>query len=128
MAKDLYVAEGTVAFESLRQHDVYNGKSTGKYNITLTLDQDSADELETKGVKLRQYEDKLQRKFATGFTVGVLDADGTPYDGQVTRGSKVRVLYSLGNPTPMHGVTPYLEKVKVLELAEPTGGTIAGEF
>lgn len=124
MAKEMYVATGTVAFESLRKHDVYNGKSTGKYNVTITLDQDSADSLKSAGVKLREYEGTPQRKFATGFNVDVLDANGTPYDGQVTRGSKVKVLYSLGAPSPMHGVIPYLEKVKVVELAEPTAAAV----
>lgn len=118
--KDYRVATGTVAFESLREHDVWQGKSTGKFNVVLTLDQDSADELEGAGVKVRQYEGNPQRKFTTGFNVGVLDADGNPYNGQVTRGSKVKVLYTLGNPNPLHGTPTYLEKVKVVELAEPS--------
>lgn len=112
------VAIGTVAFESLRKTDVFNGQDTGKYNITLTLDEDSADQLESEGVKLREYEGTKQRKFASKFMVDVYDADGGPFDGQVTRGSKVKVLYSTGKPHPVHGVSPYLVKVKVLELAE----------
>lgn len=123
---NLFVATGTVAFENLRKRDMYNGKET-KYNITLTLDQDSAEELKSRGVKLREYEGNEQRKFATDYQVGVLDANGMPYDGMVPRGSKVKVLYTLGkNPTPMHGVIPYLSKVKVVELAEPGQSEVEG--
>ena len=32
-----YIAEGTVAFQSLREHDVWQGQSTGKYTLTLGL-------------------------------------------------------------------------------------------
>lgn len=126
MAKDLYVATGTVAFESLHKTDVYNGKDTGKYNVVITLDDDSALDLENKGVKLKDYEGTAQRKFATGFKVDILDSNGDRYDGMVTRGSKIRVLYSTGKPNPMYGVPTYLEKVKVLELAEPSMSNVEG--
>lgn len=115
------VAIGTVAFESLRKTDVFNGMDTGKYNVTLTLDEDSADQLEAEGVKLREYEGNKQRKFTSKFMVETFDSEGNPFEGQVTRGSKVKVLYSTGKPHPVHGVAPYLVKLKVLELAE--GGT-----
>ena len=48
----------------------------------------------------------------------VLDADGAPFSGKVTRGSKVRLLWTEGAPHPVHGVSTYLNKIKVLELAE----------
>jgi hypothetical protein len=53
----------------------------------------------------------------------VFDLDGKPFMGQVTRGSKVRVQWKKGNPHPVHGTPPYLEKVRVLELAEAQGST-----
>jgi hypothetical protein len=121
------VAIGTVAFESLRKTDVYNGQDTGKYNITLALEQDSADQLESEGVKLRIYEGQPQRKFASKFMVEVFDSEGNPFEGQVTRGSKVKVLYSTGKPHPVHGVSPYLVKLKVLELADNIAGD-SGDF
>jgi hypothetical protein len=121
------VAIGTVAFESLRKTDVYNGMDTGKYNLTIVLDQDSADQLVEEGVKLREYEGQAQRKFASKFMVDVLDSEGGIFEGQVTRGSKVKVLYSTGKPHPVHGVAPYLVKVKVLELADSTTADI-GDF
>ncbi len=122
------VAIGTVAFESLRQTDVYNGMDTGKYNVTITLDQDSAEVLEFEGVKLREYEGNQQRKFASKYPVDIFDNEGNRFDGQVTRGSKVKVKYSLGKPHPVHGVSPYLVAVKIMELAEDTGGENNGDF
>jgi hypothetical protein len=117
------IAEGTVAFESLKEHDVFNGQSTGKFTLTLTLDEKSATNLESEGVKIKDYEGKPQRKFSTQYTVPVFDLEGKPFMGQVTRGSKVRVQWKKGNPHPVHGTPPYLEKVRVLELAEAQGST-----
>lgn len=122
------VLEGVVAFESLNQTDVYNGVDTGKYNITLKLSDDVADELSAAGVKLKEYEGVPQRKFATKFPPMVVDADGNPFKGKVTFGSKVRIKYSLGKPHPMHGVSPQLAAVKVLELAEGGSGGFDEEF
>lgn len=116
------IAEGNVAFESLKQHDEYMGQSTGKYTLTLTLDDVSASKLEAEGVKIKDYEGKPQRKFSSKFTVPIVDIEGMPFDGQVTRGSKVRVQWNAGKPHPVHGTPPYMERVRVLELAESTGG------
>ena len=43
------VIEGTVAFSNLKEHEVYDKKSTGKYSLTLTLDQDTAKKLSDQG-------------------------------------------------------------------------------
>ena len=111
--------EGTLAFENLNSHEEYNGQSTGKYSIVLSLDPEVAESLKTDGVKMREYEGTPQRKFASKFDVPVFDADGTPFTSNVIgRGSKVRIAYTLGKPHPVHGVAPYLNKVKVLEVAE----------
>ncbi len=115
------IAQGTVAFESLNEHDIFNGQSTGKYTLTLTLDETSAQTLEGQGVKLKDYEGKAQRKFSSQYPVSVFDLEGKPFLGQVTRGSKVRVQWKKGNTHPVHGTPPYLEKVRVLELAEASG-------
>ena len=118
MASPRHVTEGTVAFQSLREHDVFNGQSTGKYTLTIMLPEDNAKELEEQGVKLKDYEGNAQRKFSSKFSVPVLNPDGTPFTGDVTRGSKVRIQYQYGNPHPVHGVATYLNAVKVLEVAE----------
>ena len=77
------VLEGTVAFENLTEHEMYNGQSTGKYSLVLSLDEGDADSLDSLGVKLREYEGTKQRKFASKFEVGILNADGTPFAGRV---------------------------------------------
>ena len=112
------VLEGQVAFENLNEHEMYNGQSTGKFSLVVSLDDDAANELDAMGVKLREYEGVKQRKFASKFEVGVLNADGTPFQGRIPRGSKVRLLWTEGAPHPVHGTSTYLNKVKVLEVAE----------
>ena len=47
------------SFESLKEHDVFNGQSTGKFTLTLTLDEKSATNLESEGVKIKDYEELL---------------------------------------------------------------------
>ena len=121
MAAQRHVTEGTVAFQSLREHDSFNGQTTGKYTLTIMLPDDSAQELEDQGVKLKDYEGKSQRKFSSKFSVPILNPDGSPFEGDVTRGSKVRIQYLYGIPHPVHGVATYLNAVKVLEVAEATG-------
>ena len=121
MAAQRHVTEGTVAFQSLREHDSFNGQTTGKYTLTIMLPDDSAQELEDQGVKLKDYEGKSQRKFSSKFSVPILNPYGSPFEGEVTRGSKVRIKYQYGNPLPVHGVATYLNAVKVLEVAEATG-------
>ena len=120
------VITGTVAFSNLKEHEMYNGKSTEKYSIVLTLDEAEAAKMEAQGVKLRTYEDTKQRKFSSKFEVGVYDTDGELFIGLVTRGSLVRVQYGLSpDEHPVHGVTPYLDKVRVLEVAE---SAVDGDF
>ena len=116
------VIEGTVAFENLNEHEVYQGQSTGKYSMVISVDDPTACDLDAKGVKLREYEGTKQRKFSTKYDVPVLGADGQPFQGRVTRGSKVRLLWAEGNPHPVHGTSTYLNKVKVLEVAEADDG------
>jgi len=114
------VLEGLVAFENLTEHEMYNGQSTGKFSLVLSLDEEKASDLDARGVKLREYEGVKQRKFASKFEVGIQNADGSPFVGRVPRGSKVRILWQEGAPHPVHGTSTYLNKVKVLEVAEQT--------
>ena len=116
------VLEGLVAFENLAEHEMYNGQSTGKYSVVLSLSEEQGADLEARGVKLREYEGTKQRKFASKFEVGVVNADNTPFQGRVPRGSKVRLLWQEGAPHPVHGTSTYLNKIKVLEVAEQTDG------
>ena len=54
--------------------------------------------------------------------VPVMDAEGNPFKGRIGRGSKVRIMYAEGQPHPVHGTSTYLNKIKVLEVAEQEGG------
>jgi len=118
------VLEGNVAFANLDEHEVYQGQSTGKFSLVVSLEGADADSLAERGVKLRDYEGTKQRKFASKFDVPMFDAEGMDWRGRLTRGSKVRIQYQEGDEHPVHGVSTYLQKVKVLELAETddTGG------
>ncbi len=113
--------EGLVAFSNVTQHDVYNGQSTGKYALTITMEDDVADELASKGVKIKEYqpEDKVfkQRKFTSKFDLRVIDADDNPYSGEIPRNSRVRLLYNLGPAVGEHGTSTYLNAIRVLEEA-----------
>jgi hypothetical protein len=115
------VIEGTLAFENLDTHEIYMGQSTNKYSVVISIDDSTAADLEASGVKLREYEGTKQRKFSTKYDVPVLDKDGQPFAGRIGRGSKVRLLWSEGQPHPVHGTSTYLNKIKVLEVAEQQG-------
>jgi hypothetical protein len=116
------VVEGTIAFENLDTHEIYQCQSTGKYSVVISLDDTTADQLAGMGVKLREYEGTKQRKFSTKYDVPVMDAEGQSFTGRIGRGSKVRLLWDEGQPHPVHGTATYLKKIKVLEVAEQEGG------
>lgn len=116
------VLQGTVAFANLDEFEVYNGQCTGKYSLVLTLDESDADALSKQGIKLRDYEGLKQRKFSTKYEVDIIDKDDEPFRGRLTRGSKVKILWSDGKPHPVHGTPTYLNKIRVLELADNTEG------
>lgn len=110
---------GTAAFVNLTETDKYMGQDTGKYSITVTLDDDDATELEDMGVKLKEYQGKAQRKFATKYQIPVYGPDGEEIQpSKLTYGAKVRLKWVPGKPHPVHGLTPYLSAVKVVEFAE----------
>ena len=114
------VINGTVAFANLTEHEQYQGTSTGKFSIVLTLEDADAEQLKLEGVKVREYKNQAQRKFATKFEdFPIVDLEGeTLSRGSVRYGDKVRVKYNLGQPHPVHGVSPYLQAVRVIEKGE----------
>ena len=112
------VIEGIVNFSNLTQHDVYMGQTTGKYTMTITMSEDDAESLSSRGVKIKDYEGAKQRKFSSKFDVKVMDAEGNPFNGEVPYNSKVRLKYKVGPAHPVHGLSTYLEAVKVLEVAD----------
>ena len=120
------VTTGTVAFANLDEHEIFNGQSTGKYSLTLTVDDNEAEALAKPGVKLREYEGNKQRKFSTKYPVAVIDKSDEPYRGPLNRGSVVKVLWKAGQPHPVHGTGTYMLKVRVIEEAEDQGATEEG--
>lgn len=114
------VITGKVAFANLTEHEVFNGQSTGKYSVVVTLDDEQADKLAAEGVKLKTYKNESQRKFATKFEdFQVIDNEGEPVSrGSVRWGDTVRIKYGLGKPHPVHGTSVYLQAIRVIEKAE----------
>ena len=117
--------EGIVNFSNLTAHDVFNGQDTGQYSLTITMDEDDASALSAMGVKVKDYQGAKQRKFKSKYDVKSFDAEGNPYCGEIPYNSRVRLKYKLGPAHPVHGVSTYLEAVKVLEEAEMAVGDAA---
>jgi hypothetical protein len=114
------VMEGKAQFIWLKSTEVFEGKDTGRYTLTLTLDDESANELSSKGVRLKSYGDGsdaiMQRKFATRYPVRVIDAEGEPFAGDIPSGSTVRISYKYGDEHPVYGVPVYMDGIRVLEM------------
>ena len=117
------VLEGKICFENMDKHELYNGLSTEKYSVVVSVDDETATKLTDMGIKMREYEGVKQRKFTTKFeNTPVLNPDGSTFSGRMGRGSTVRLLWAEGPAHPVHGVATYLNKIKVLEVAEQEGG------
>ena len=114
------VIEGKAQFIWLKTTEVFEGKDTGRYTLKLTLDDESANELSNKGVRLKSYGDGsdaiMQRKFATRYPVTVIDAEGEPFGGDIPTGSTVRISYKYGDEHPVYGVPVYMDGIRVLEM------------
>jgi hypothetical protein len=115
------VLTGKAAFINLTETEQYQGQDTGRYTLTVTLDDDAAQMLSSQGVKLRDYEGTAQRKFSSKYPVKIIDAEDNPFIGPVTRGSTIRLSYKTGPAHPVHGTPTYLNAVRVLELADDAG-------
>ena len=110
------VVEGTTNFSHLTKFEEYKGKSTERYALTITLDDDTAEKLESKGVNVREYDGKKQRKFTSQYEVRVVDGTGQPFEGEIPYNSSVKVAFKYGNAGE-HGVPTYLNAVQVVEAA-----------
>lgn len=110
------LTEGVVAFSCVTKNDVYNGQDTGKKSVTIVINEDEARKLEDLGVRVKQYEDKEQRKFTSKYPISVVDVDGDPFTTEIPRGSRVRVKWKLGGDFGNNGNATYAEAIRVLEL------------
>ena len=109
---------GTVAFSNTKSQDQWKGQDTG-YSLTVTLSDEDAAILESQGVMVKDYENTKQRKFKSAFQPEFIDLEGDPVDREIPRGSKVRMLISLSKePHMTWGISTYLDKVRLVELAE----------
>lgn len=123
MEKQAIVTTGVVAFSNLTAHEFYEGKDTGRYSLVATMSEAEANRLEDLGVRVKTYEDKKQRKFASQYPVGVVDIDDRPITTEIPHGSVVRLLWQNGPAHPEWGVPTYLNKVRVVEMAESIAET-----
>jgi len=112
---------GEVAFSHLTEFEKFQGESTGKYSLTITLDDEAASKLEGQGVKLKVHDGKKQRAFKTKYEFQYVDTEKQPQEGELGRGSKVKVAYKLGQPYGEYGVTTFLQGVQVVERVKPEG-------
>jgi len=119
------VLSGTVAFSNINEFESYKGKSIDKYTLTISIADSDANKLSSAGVKVKTYtpdegDPMKQRKFSSQFKVPLVNEDGEPMDlqGELPYGSKVRILWKEGKMHPEHGLSTYLNKIKVLELAD----------
>ena len=134
------VTSGVVAFSNITEFDSYNGKSTGKYSLTVTLDPAEASKLADMGVRVKQYvpkdengepqpeKAKDQRKFTSQYHVPVVDMDDHQVQGEIPFGSKVRVLWKGMDAHPEYGVPTYVNRVRVVEMAEGAADDTPEEF
>jgi len=111
------VLTGTAVFSNVTKKDVYMGAES-KYNVTLVLTDEDAASLADAGVKVSDYKEVKQRKFASNYKPSIYTLEMEEFMGEVPRGSIVKIQYKLGDDHPVHGVTTYLEKVKVVEVGE----------
>lgn len=117
------ITEGIVAFSDLTETEVFNGQDTGKYSIVLNINDVEKEAMEELGVKVKEYQNRPQRKFVTKFPdFEVVDAEGDSIPKHIPYGSKVRILWEASKPHPSGGVAPYFKKIKVLEMATHDSG------
>lgn len=112
------VVVGIVAFSNVTKTDVYLGQDTGKYTVTVTVDDETRSRLEDLGVRVKDYEGKGQRKFTTKFEFTVEDAEGLPFAGEIPYGSKVKILADIKGSHPQWGPSTFFKRIKVLEKAD----------
>ena len=55
------LATGVANFINLKSKEMYDGKMTDYYTMTITLDDESIEQLRSEGVPLKEYEGKFQK-------------------------------------------------------------------
>lgn len=110
--------EGTTIFNtSLTKFDVYQGQSTEKYALQITLDKKEAARLVKEGVKIKEYDGEPIRKFTSRYDIPVYQGKNQLWDDEIPSGSKVRIEYTT-KEHPTAGAVPYAKRVLLLEVGE----------
>ena len=87
--------EGTTIFNtSLTKFDVYQGQSTEKYALQITLDKKEAARLVKEGVKIKEYDGEPIRKFTSRYDILVYQGKNQLWEEEIPSGSKVRIEYT----------------------------------
>jgi hypothetical protein len=126
------ITKGIARYVYLDGTEKFQGEDTGKYTLTVELDDKEAKALESEGVKVRTIksydEDGKEdggsykaRKFSTKYPLSfemIKTVDGEAIGHDFGAESVVEVLWKKGNEHPQHGVATYLTAVKVHERTE----------
>jgi len=120
------VTTGIAKYVYLDSTEKYNGEDTGKYTLTVAVDDKEAKALEKAGVKVREVTDKNNntykvRKFSTKYPLPfemIKSAEGEAIGHDFGPESEVQVLWKAGQEHPMHGVATYLTAIKVNKRTE----------
>ena len=107
------ITKGIAKYVYLDSTEKFQGEDTGKYTLTIALDDKEAKALETEGVKVRTIKTEDGGSFEMIKTV-----DGESIGHDFGAESIVEVLWKKGNEHPQHGVATYLTAVKVHERTE----------
>lgn len=122
------ITKGIAKYVYLDSTEKFNGEDTGKYTLTVAVDDKEAKALEDAGVKVRTIADKDTgkdikiRKFSTQYKLNddmIQTESGEVIGTDFGAGSDVTILWKAGNEHPTHGVATYLTAIKVADDHEP---------
>lgn len=121
---------GTVLFSNIVNQPVFQGQSTGKYEVTITLDEEQTADAESNGLSINRGEyqgtEQVKAKLKTKFPLNAktcVDRFKQPFIDEngklkeIPRGSKVAVFYNT-KPYKMAGktgITNYLLAIQVID-------------
>jgi len=107
-----------VAFCHLITPKKFDEHSQAKFEITVTMPDDKAKELEALGIKVKTYEGQRQRTFRSKYDVRFVDKEKVKQTEELPRGSVVDVAFELGEPYGEFGNSTFLKGVQVIKKAE----------
>ena len=120
------ITKGIAKYVYLDSTEKFNGEDTGKYTLTVAVDDKEAKALEKVGVKVRTIKTEdggsyRARKFSTKYQLAfdmVKTDEGEAIGHDFGAESSVQVLWKAGQEHPQHGVATYLTAIKVSNRTE----------